>query len=304
LDVIGLAAYSDEQLRELFKAAHDNGIFIRATIHGQEIAKCEELMAKFRNEPALLAWNVFDEVFTFAWGQENQPVVAETVARLQAVDPAHPVLINENPWGMEYIMKKHWPFPGAIVSIDHYAWTETPNYAYYADLADQMAALGEAEARPSWLYILGAGYAFWVRKDHSPEEHRFMAYSSVIHGITGIYYFADHPKSISALKAIQQNFLEFKALTPALGSRLQTPPLVTCASTAIDFTTRLHDGTLTIIAINKKRYEAVDAVFVVTGLKKGSAELPFENRSIDVDRGVFSDMFAPWQPHVYNIRLD
>ena len=64
------------------------------------------------------------------------------------------------------------------------------------------------------------------------------------------------------------------------------------------------DNKATIIAVNKKRYETVDAVFVVNGLQKGSVELPFEYRSIDVGRGVFSDTFAPWQPHVYNIRID
>jgi len=299
---LNMWAYDDKTLQSVFDSAAKHGVYIKAVMDGRDVEKCQTLIRRFKNHPALLAWNVFDEVFTIPWGQENYSTVSATIEKLKKLDPHHPVLINENAWGMQYIQKKGWKFPGDIVSIDHYAWTENPNYAFYADLADQMNTLGEEELRPSWIYLLGAGYAFHVRRDHTAKEHRFMAYSCIIHGISGIYYFADYPKSHSALEAVRKNFREFTVLTPILANRLQKAPAVRCTASEIDYTVRVYKGFLYIIALNKSPDLTVTPQFLFDGCEKNKTiKVMFEDRMITAESGLFVDSFKGWQPHVYQI---
>ena len=59
-----------------------------------------------------------------------------------------------------------------------------------------------ADGRPGWIYLLGAGYAFWASRDLTPAEHEVSAYVSLVNGVSGVYYFASHPKSASAWERI------------------------------------------------------------------------------------------------------
>lgn len=290
-----------KKLRQILDEAQKHNLMVRVWVDGRDPDKSAEIVNAFKDHPALLCWDVFDEIFTVQWGQQNYPAVLANVAKIKAMDPAHPVFINENDWGMKYVINRNWQFPGDIVSIDHYTFPPQKNLLVYKDVLADMNALGNTDCRPNWIYLLGAGYAFHASRDHTPAEHRYMAYSCVIHGASGIFYFADYPKSRSSLWAIQQNFQDFKALTPVLAST-EDVPKVTCNAPEVEFTVRHHDNALWVIAVNSSEGKKIPARFLFDGYRGNEVvAVPFENRQLQSKNGLFEDVFKGYEPHVYKI---
>ena len=278
------------------------GIMVKMGLDATDKEKTVKFMERFKEHPALLAWDIFDEAFTVQWGKDNYQLIRDRCAELKAVDPYHPVFINENYYGISYLHGKNLEFPGEIVSVDYYAYPPSGNIPMTSRYAQLMESMGRKEGRPSWIYLLGAGYAFWGSRDFTPAEQEFSTYASVINGVSGIYYWASHPKSKSQWERIRGLFQELKEMTPMLASS-ESVPQPKCAAPSIEFLVRKHAGAVYLVAANSSR-EPVDARFDLSALglpEGGSAEVLFEGRDLDIATAVLADKFEGFQRHVYKI---
>lgn len=278
------------------------GIMIKIGLSAEDQEQTIKFINRFKTHPGLLAWDIFDEAFTIPWGKDNYPLIRDRCAELKAIDPYHPVFINENQYGISYLHAKNLEFPGDIVSIDYYAWPPSGNLPITSRYTQLMAAMGSKDGRPSWIYLLGAGYAFWASRDYTPAEHEFSAYASVINGVSGIYYFASHPKSPSAWERIKGVLGELKELTPVIASSARAPA-VKCAAPEIEFLVKKYQGSVFIIAVNSSR-TPVDARFHLPALNlrdRKTIAVLFEGRTLTVSNHAIADTFAGYQRHIYKI---
>ena len=170
-----------------------------------------------------------------------------------------------------------------------------------ASYSRTMEEMGRRDGRTSWIFLLGAGYAFWASRDYTPAEQEFSTYTSIIHGMSGVFWFASHPKSPSAWKKIKQLMAELKELTPVLAAPTAEQG-VTCPAPGIQTLVKEYDGALYIIAVNEST-APVQATFAVTGKIKKSGKVLFEDRKVRVKDGVFKDHFDGYQRHVYQLRF-
>lgn len=277
------------------------GIKVKMGLDATDKEKTVKFMERFKGHPALLGWDIFDEAFTIQWGKDNYQLIQDRCTELKAVDPYHPVFINENYYGISYLRGKNLEFPGDIVSVDYYAYPPSGNIPMTSRYAQLMESMGRKEGRPSWMYLLGAGYAFWSSRDFTPAEQEFSTYASVINGVSGIYYWASHPKSKSQWERIKSLFRELEELRPALASS-ERVPAPQCAAPSIEFLVRKHAGAVYLVAVNSSR-EQVDARFDLSALplKDGTkqATVLFEGRQIKMQDRVLEDRFEGFQRHVY-----
>lgn len=290
-----------EQVARLLDDSLAAGLMARVGISGREAEQAARIVARCKDHPALLGWDVFDEVFTGAWGRANHGTVVGTCAGLQRLDPHHPVHINENQYGLSWLKSKKLAFPGSIVSIDYYAFPPGGNLQQTIDHVRLMEEMGRASGAPSWIYLLGAGYAFWASRDYTPAEQEFSTYASVIGGVRGVFWFASHPKSRSQWRRINGLMTELKELAPMLlGGR--TLEGLRCSAPGIECAAFEHDGAIHLLAVNSSR-ERVEARFELpagTALL-GPVAVRFEDRCLDTVAGGLADSFAGFQRHVYLI---
>lgn len=285
---------------EWMDKAQKAGIKFKVAFDAKDKAEAEKWINAGKDHPALLAWDIFDERFTIQWGKDNYALIKQRCEELKALDPYHPVYINENQYGLTYLKTKNLYFPGDIVSIDYYAWTPSGNFQVTSDYMRMMDEMGRADGRPCWIYLLGAGYAFWASRDYTPSEHDFSAYTSIINGGSGIFYFASHPKSESSWNRIKRIFKELGELTPVIAS-VEDAPKIQCSAPTIQILVKRHEGKTYIITVNSSK-EPVDARFAIPGLKASEVEVMFEDRSIKASAETFEDKFEGFQRHVYVIK--
>ncbi|OGV33072.1 MAG: hypothetical protein A2020_07935 [Lentisphaerae bacterium GWF2_45_14] len=285
-------------------AAMDNaqkfGIKFKISFNAKDKAESEKWINAGKDHPALLGWDIFDEQFTGAWGKNNYALIKQRCEELKELDPYHPVLINENQYGLSYLKTMNLDFPGDIVSIDYYAWTPSGNFQVTSDYMRIMEAMGKADGRPSWIYLLGAGYAFWASRDYTPAEHDFSAYTSIINGGSGIFYFASHPKSESSWNRIKRILKELNELTPVIAS-VEDAPKVQCSAPSIQTLVKKLDGMTYVITVNSSK-DPVDARFAIPGLKASEVKVMFEDRELKTSAETFEDKFEGFQRHVYVIK--
>lgn len=131
-----------------------------------------------------------------------------------------------------------------------------------------------------------------------------MTYQSVINGVKGIQFFVREglnlfPKSTALWNECGRMAVELSEMTPWLLSDEVTIP-VTTSSENIIAKSFLHQGQLMIIAANKTN-SPQRTEFSISGISTGRARLLFENRSVQVSGGRFSDQLSALGTQVYLI---
>jgi len=159
--------------------------------------------------------------------------------------------------------------------------------------------------------------AFGIDKhwaEPTAEELRCQAYLSVVHGATGLVWYAwytTEPWSGNA-KGRNQWFLpdsplwdaftglnaEIAELSPVFLQAERLGP-ATRDNEAIHTYVWRADGVTTLIAVNPQRSEQTCRI---SGLAGTAAEVMFEGREVALQDGAFSDTFAPLAVHVYRLR--
>ena len=250
----------------------------------------------FRDHPALLAWYIADEPN----GYRIPPDTLKTIYRLvRENDPWHPVsMVFMAPW----LASRNYIDALDIVMADPYPIPDSP-----VTLPGNVAGILSNEfrgKRPVWMVpqVFGGG-EIWSREP-TIQEVRAMTYQSVINGCKGIQFFVREglnlfPKSTALWNECGRMAVELSEMTPWLLSDEVTMQ-VTTSSGNIMVTSFIHQGQLMIVAANRTN-SPQRADFSISGISSVRARVLFENRSVQVTSGRFTDQLSALGTQVYLI---
>jgi hypothetical protein len=251
-----------------------------------------------RDHPALLAWYIADEPN----GYKIKPDSLLKIYRLiRELDPWHPVSIvfmapfmssRQYADALDIVMADPYPVPNAPISM-------------VANTAGQLTAEFSGK-RPVWIVPQAFGGGEWWGREPSLQELRSMTYQSIISGARGIQYFVRQglnlfPKSTAAWGECGRMAVEIAELTPWLLSDEETIP-VRSGSQDILASSALHDGQLIVMAVNKMNAPRKVDLSIAKSVS-GKIKVLFENRTINIDGGFFSDQLPAFGSQVYLITL-
>jgi hypothetical protein len=252
----------------------------------------------FMDHPALLAWYISDEPN----GNKIPPEKLEEIYWLiKSIDPWHPVSIV---FMAPFLSSKKYADALDIVMADPYPVPNGP-VTQVGDVAAKLKTEFEGK-KPVWIVPQTFGGGEWWGREPTLQEMRSMTYQAIVNGATGIQYFVRHglnsfPKSTSAWNECGRMAVEIAEITPWLLSD-EKPIPARCNSSNIFLTSKVHDGQLLIIAVNKVNSpQKVDINF--SGTSPKNAKVLFEYRTIPVYSGVFSDYLPAFGSQAYLLDL-
>jgi len=250
----------------------------------------------FMDHPALLTWYISDEPN----GNKIPPEQLEEVYRtIKEIDPWHPVSVvfmapftasGKYTDALDIVMADPYPVPNGSVS-------------QVGDVTGQLTA--EFEGRKSvWIVPQAFGGGEWWDREPTIQEMRTMTYQAIVNGARGIQYFIRHglnsfPKSTSAWNECGRMAIEIAEITPWLMSDEKTLPVKT-SSKKVLISSAVHDGQLLIIAVNKENSPQKINISI-SGKPLNTARVLFENRSLSIYSGTFSDYLPAFGSQVYLI---
>lgn len=252
----------------------------------------------FRDHPALLAWYIADE----PTGNNMPPDSLLKIYKIiRKADPWHPVSVV---FMAPFMSSKKYSDCLDIVMADPYPVPDIP-VGMVGDAAASLAAEFRGR-KPVWIVPQAFGGGEWWGREPTLQEMRAMTYQSIIKGARGIQYFIRQglnffPKSTSAWGECGRMAVEIAELTPWLLSDEENTE-VRSATRDVMVTSAVHDGQLMIMAANKAN-SPQSAGYSITKLLSGKAKVIFENRSVTVSNGYFSDHLSAFGTQVYLIDL-
>jgi hypothetical protein len=257
-----------------------------------------EEIKTFMNHPALLAWYISDEPNGF----KIPPDSLEKIYRIvKNTDPWHPASMV---FMAPFLASRNYANALDIVMADPYPVPTHP-ITLAGDVTGQLKTEFTCK-RAVWMVLQAFGGGEWWGREPTIQELRSMTWQSLINGATGIQYFVRQglnyfPKSVAAWNECGRMAMEVAEITPWLLSDEETFP-VEASSKNILVTSKVHNGQLLIMAVNKVN-QPVAAAIRIKGFYSGNANLIFENRSLPVNGGLINDYLAPYGSQVYLIDI-
>ena len=251
-----------------------------------------------RDHPALLAWYIADEPNGF----KIKPDSLQKIYRLiRELDPWHPVSIvfmapfmssRQYADALDIVMADPYPVPNAPISM-------------VGNAAGQLTA-EFAGKKPVWIVPQAFGGGEWWGREPTLQELRSMTYQSIIKGARGIQYFVRQglnlfPKSTASWGECGRMAVEIAELTPWLLSDEETVSVIS-GSQNILASSALHDGQLIVMAVNIMNAPQRAELSIAKSVS-GKVKVLFENRTISINGGFFSDQLPASGSQVYLINL-
>jgi hypothetical protein len=253
----------------------------------------------FRDHPALLAWYIADE----PTGHNTAPeILSKTYRTIREYDPWHPVTIV---FMAPFLSAKQYSDALDIVMADPYPVPDLP-VTFVGNVTGQLST-EFAGKKPVWIVPQAFGGGELWSREPSLQEMRSMTYQSIIKGARGIQYFVRHgqnffPKSTATWAECGRMAVEVAELTPWLLSDKEAIQVRT-SSPNIIASSYVHNNQLLILAVNKTN--TPQRVEYSSGSRiTGKATVLFENRSVDVSSGYFSDQVSALGSQAYLIDLE
>ena len=267
------------------------------------LASVNEAVRKHRDHPALLGYFMCDEPS----GSLTPGLIGAFYQTIKKIDPVHPAFFNwgihADTWKYKDRLKAKFQYAGAtdILCGDPYPVPYVPIDSM-ARMTD--AFIREAKGRPVFMVPQFFGDVANHPAAPTPEEETGMIYLSLIHGTRGFCFYSRRPVSTPLWQSMLRAGKEIKELAPVLfsseptGLSGQTPDGY---GSGIHCLPRRYKGNLYLITANAE-FRDVRTKFALPGLKaRSKIKLLFENRSVRSGAGSFSDLFGPYQRHVYEI---
>jgi hypothetical protein len=314
-----------EQLRQLTQA----GMLVICSQNQEALAHLDN--------PIIIGWMHDDEpdnAQSLGQGKGYGPPVppekiVEQYRRMRTVDPNRPILLNLGQgvawdgWYGRGIRTNHpedYPryIQGCdIASFDIYPQTHTNpqvagNLWYVARGVERL--VGWANGDQMVWNCIECTHIKNPRSKPTPQQVRCEVWMSLVHGSTGLIYFVHEwqPKVNEAALLRDPNMLaavttinrRIQQLAPVLNSPTITGRVTVVAKNEkvpIAVMVKRDDQSIYVFAV-ALRGEATSAQFTIKALSgTRPATVLDENRTVQAQSGVFSDDFAPWDVHLYQV---
>ncbi len=277
-----------------------------------------------------LGWQKYDEPDN-AQGNASVPCISSTEVintynEFKAADPARPVIINfgqavANPNALDrgYTCYGQNQGPGEytytsyakgadILSFDVYPANHGYPITYVADGVDNLKKW-VGTSKPIWAFI----ETTQIEADQSkptPEQVKAEVWLALTHGASGIQYFVhvftptymntgllvDGPMST----AVHNINSQISNLAPVLNSPTIDNGASVSATARIDHVVKKSNNQTYLFAVSPNSGN-VNATFTVAGQGSGTVAVIDENRTIAMTNGSFTDSFAGYGVHLYQI---
>lgn len=315
-------------LRQYLKMAEKSGLnviaFPGAKVHrdGWAPAVFAETVPRLRDYPSMLSWYLEDGLKP----EKIQPsIFRDASAALRSLDSTRPIAavirearhVSAYAPSIDILMIYRYPVPkDPIVEVARY------QVAFRRAMSNHKAL---------WVIIQAFGYqskllkGWGRRREPTYEEMRGMTYLAVVHGATGIFYFAYRGSTEYYIRNSPQHWENLKRLA---GELQQLYPVLLTPSSKEEVVVRLQSqvGKLSIAARGGdeeldltapihyvvKRLENRPYLIAVNAYEKplqvtfsqlpypdGEVPVLFEERSIKVLERTMSDTFGPYEVHIY-----
>ncbi len=258
----------------------------------------EEVEA-FRDHPALLSYYLADEP-ELGWAKPED--CEEAYRRLKELDPCHPVtqVFCQSPAAARYrdsydiVMTDPYPIPNSSV----------------LQVTDFCRGIQEdlGRSRILWLVPQAFGGGEWWSREPSTQEERAMVYLGLLEGGTGVQYFVlrppvGNPTSPVLWGECRRLLCEAAWLTPALTApEADQGPPVACDAPDVRLRGYLSGDTLTVLAVNPTA-EPRMVRYVCGGGPEGAVEALFENRTVPLAAGAWTDTIEAMGTRAYRLAL-
>ena len=256
-------------------------------------------------------------------------VIVSEYQQQVAANPTRPIFLNLGQ-GVAYVdypgrgdacagQTSMYPMYAAgadLLSFDIYPVNNTDattggNLWYVATGVDNLRGWANYQ-KPVWNWIETTGIDD-PSHTPTPAQIKTEVWMSLVHGSMGIGYFVHifSPSFIEAgLLSVSANAAavgaidaQISALAPVLNTRsLANGATVASSNPAVpvDIMAKRYQGNLYIFAV-AMRQNATMATFTLRNVTTATASVLGESRTIGVDAGTFSDAFAPYAVHLYEI---
>ena len=302
---------NDDQVRAYLDQAHGLGMKVicrpqpslavvrsaQRLLSDDEAGAMRELVRKWREHPAVLAWYMCDEPEGHSQPLERR---MQEYRLVDEEDPYHPAIVLNNT--VPGIHKYHPS--GDLLMPDVYPGFLTAGGASRIDRPmNAMSACREATDGRKPVWITPQGQIQMVEGHRAPtfRELRNQAWQGAAHDAMGFFWYRDCflvnlVESKLGVPAIHREML---ALLDAVRTK-SVPGLVTADAKPEDLTVaaKRHGEHVTLIAVSlstAKQHAAVQ----VTGLGNRALTVLSEARAVHVRDGRFEDDFEPYEAHVY-----
>lgn len=254
---------------------------------------------RVKNHPALLSWYISDEPVLN--GKDPQEL-ERLYSLIKKVDPYHPITMvfmhshkAENfANAMDIVMADPYPIP-----------------------SQKVTKVGRVTARlkrkfdnklPVWIVPQAFGGNEWWEREPTANELRFMTYSAIINGATGIQYFVrknpnGFPKSIKTWNEAENIAHEVGAITPYLFSDEKISQTKINDKSIINRTYKKDNEILIIVANSSPQPKEIQMELPAI-IQEGELFLLNENRSINIDKQTSGDMIGSFGVNIYRFRSE
>jgi hypothetical protein len=287
-------------------------------------AGLRSLVNEFKNHPALAEWKNKDEAW---WGGTSSADLQRGYDVIKQEDPNHPVEQTHAPRGTLADLQ---PYNTAadVLAIDIYPVSVPPG-------KHSLLANKEISMVGDWTKFLsdvsGGQNSLWMVEQiawsgvtppnvvvfPNFRQSRYMAYQAVVNGARGLMFFGGNVASVlnaqdtplgwnwtfwnDVLKRVVEEVGDHSALAKALVAPNSALPITFSGTTApdIEFCVREVPPYVYIIACKR---EGVTTSVTFSGLPAwaGTGEVMYESpRTVTAMNGQFTDIFAPFDVHVY-----
>jgi hypothetical protein len=147
----------------------------------------------------------------------------------------------------------------------------------------------------------------------TPAQVRAEVWMSLVHGSRGIVYFVHefepklledgifrHPDVVQEVTKVNQLI---RALAPVLNSPNVSGRLTVSSQAPIATMVKEYEGSLYVFAV-AMRAEGSGALFTISQVRDGHAEVLDEQRNLKISEGRFNDSFVGYGVHLYRIPME
>lgn len=289
-------------------------------------AQLRQIIQTFKNHPATFFWKMTDEP---AWGKKPVEPLRKSYELIKQLDPNHLCWIAHAPRGTVETLR---PYNVAcdVLATDIYPVSEpmgknnaegtNKGLSMVGDFTKRMVELSDGKKMVFMILQV-----FWsgVDPQHDPKnkpmwptarQERYMTYQAIIDGANSVSYFGmTQPGQLQGKdKTVGLNWTYFRSvlkplwaelkpgseLYPALVAPDSKYPLSFTGAPQMEVRWKEVGENLYIMAAAR---EGKTQKVTFSGVKDGAVSVVYENRSLQAQKGSFTDTFAEHDVHIYRV---